>query len=693
MANYATLKAAIQDVIKTNGNNEITGALLQQSLLAMINSLGANYEFVGIALSNTNPGTPDQNVFYIAGPGTYPNFNNAVVADGYIGVFKYNGSWTIEALQVGKNYDDEINQLGNKVDELVEEQSTHNVYVPVASVEDGKRINTSSGTTVPDANWEIVTFDVSSKVGKRMLLEEYSNSSNYGNIKDANGVILRRWTSVHGLAYIDIPEDAKTLNASNIKADGACKLYEVVQGSVELVKEAIVNISDVDYSLSDQFQFITLPFTKQLKADIDPATNKVVVLESQGVFYNMAVVRNVPKFIRFNFLYTDVTITNLWFSDNAKNTILWLFIFTDDDGNVLKSVGYRYHQYGDVVSTPAGATRLYVNIYTNVTNYPVLLSYDSNPFVGKNVAIIGDSISTNGRLAEVRHKDAVEITIEQEDVGIELSAYLTQFDIDAGLSIGGHTFTQAEVGTEVTFTPLSEDVGKVIGLPNLYNNKNRYDTKVWWDFLSEKLGYNPISVCWSGASISSHEKNVNNYKTSYAWHDAQIRKCGIRTPGSMSRTAPDYIFIFRGCNDMTHTPFSVLTPGYFDNVNWEYPTTDEVNGNFGFFEGYALTIKKLRAAYPSAKIYICTLSIFKRINYSHYPTNNGIYTWPQMNDAIRKIADFFGCGVIEFDKCGITFENCYVDGYITDSATTPTHPNNKGHFVMAGQAVKDIMSK
>ena len=70
MANYASLKAAIQQVVKTNGNNEITGALLQQSLLAMINALGADYLFVGVAQPSTNPGTPDQNVFYIAGPGT-----------------------------------------------------------------------------------------------------------------------------------------------------------------------------------------------------------------------------------------------------------------------------------------------------------------------------------------------------------------------------------------------------------------------------------------------------------------------------------------------------------------------------------------------------------------------------------------------------------------------------------------------
>lgn len=117
MANYATLKAAIQQVVKTNGNNEITGALLQQSLLSMINSLGAEYQFAGVATSDTNPGTPDQNVFYIAGSGTYPNFNAFIVPDGYVGIMKYNGSWTNETLQVGKNYDADIAELYDSVQE------------------------------------------------------------------------------------------------------------------------------------------------------------------------------------------------------------------------------------------------------------------------------------------------------------------------------------------------------------------------------------------------------------------------------------------------------------------------------------------------------------------------------------------------------------------------------------------------
>ena len=80
MANYETLKSAIQQVVKTNGNKEITGALLQQSLLAMINSLGSGYQFAGVAEPKTKPGNPDQRIFYFAfKPGTYSNFDDIVV--------------------------------------------------------------------------------------------------------------------------------------------------------------------------------------------------------------------------------------------------------------------------------------------------------------------------------------------------------------------------------------------------------------------------------------------------------------------------------------------------------------------------------------------------------------------------------------------------------------------------------------
>lgn len=95
MANYQTLIAEIQENIKTNGNNEITGSLLQQVLISMITNLGNNYQFAGVAEPSTSPGSPDQNVFYLASePGAYPNFGLTIPASGLY-AFLWNGTWTM----------------------------------------------------------------------------------------------------------------------------------------------------------------------------------------------------------------------------------------------------------------------------------------------------------------------------------------------------------------------------------------------------------------------------------------------------------------------------------------------------------------------------------------------------------------------------------------------------------------------
>ncbi len=105
MANYANLKSAIQAVIKENGNQEITGNVLQAILLTMINSLGGGYQFVGIANPNTVPGLPDQKVFYLAGPGVYNNFIPTVIDGNQIGIFKYDSAWSVETLNLAEVLD------------------------------------------------------------------------------------------------------------------------------------------------------------------------------------------------------------------------------------------------------------------------------------------------------------------------------------------------------------------------------------------------------------------------------------------------------------------------------------------------------------------------------------------------------------------------------------------------------------
>lgn len=77
---YKNLKDAIKDVIKNNGAQEITGQIMQDTLLSIVSKLGGNKTFAGVASPTTVPDTTDANIFYIAGEnGTYVNFGGAKV--------------------------------------------------------------------------------------------------------------------------------------------------------------------------------------------------------------------------------------------------------------------------------------------------------------------------------------------------------------------------------------------------------------------------------------------------------------------------------------------------------------------------------------------------------------------------------------------------------------------------------------
>lgn len=99
MGNYDELKQAVSDVIKTNGNQEITGQVLQNTLLSIINIVGANATFAGIATPTTIPGTPDQNIFYLATiEGRYINFDNIILPNGISVIYINNNQWAYKII-------------------------------------------------------------------------------------------------------------------------------------------------------------------------------------------------------------------------------------------------------------------------------------------------------------------------------------------------------------------------------------------------------------------------------------------------------------------------------------------------------------------------------------------------------------------------------------------------------------------
>lgn len=100
MGNYQNLKSSIAQVIRNNGNNEITGDILGNILALMVDYLGNGATFKGLAALNLNPGNPDSKVFYIATiAGTYRYFDNLQVTDEVAIFINDSGSW--KSLETG----------------------------------------------------------------------------------------------------------------------------------------------------------------------------------------------------------------------------------------------------------------------------------------------------------------------------------------------------------------------------------------------------------------------------------------------------------------------------------------------------------------------------------------------------------------------------------------------------------------
>lgn len=156
MGNYEELKAAVASVIKTNGNQEITGQVLQNTLTTLISQVGANATFAGIATPDTAPGTPDQNVFYIAGQsGVYANFGGYEVTKNAVAFNNVGGNWVAT----------ELNLLSSDFGDSAVYDMAYSGYLPVDL---GHIYSYESGTGhyVAHNLWDAVTLRIYNPTGK-----------------------------------------------------------------------------------------------------------------------------------------------------------------------------------------------------------------------------------------------------------------------------------------------------------------------------------------------------------------------------------------------------------------------------------------------------------------------------------------------------------------------------------------------
>jgi hypothetical protein len=118
---YDQIKESIKTVIKENGNYEITGNVLQAVLLSMVDTLGPEYQFLGIATKSTVPVVVEGNSFYITTEvGTYTNFKNSgntTITVNQLGILtSTNGTaWNFTPIFIGvsKGSGEVFNDYGN----------------------------------------------------------------------------------------------------------------------------------------------------------------------------------------------------------------------------------------------------------------------------------------------------------------------------------------------------------------------------------------------------------------------------------------------------------------------------------------------------------------------------------------------------------------------------------------------------
>lgn len=190
MAKYSAVKATVNAYIKQNGRKEITGKVLNAVLNATIDSLGKYFQFAGGALPTDNPGTPDQNVCYLAGePGVYTNFGGIAIENEEVALLFWNGEWTKQRILIG------IREVNASVDNQVGTPSVDVSYSGGELVLTFHNLKGGQGETGDPAGFGTIGADINGGVGTPGVSVETSGDNtaknlmfHFTNLKGETGV-------------------------------------------------------------------------------------------------------------------------------------------------------------------------------------------------------------------------------------------------------------------------------------------------------------------------------------------------------------------------------------------------------------------------------------------------------------------------------------------------------------------------
>ena len=396
MSNYNLLKTTIDANIKQNGNQEITGQILNSVLNQMVTTLGAGYQFAGVATLDpaTDPGTPDAKVFYIAnGKGTYTNFGGVEVTEDDVVVLYWDSSW--HKVSTGIASQEKLSELDQKIEGFIGTDLTKQIVRGYFI-----KTNGGAGTKLPDPTQNNAYEYLKIQVFKGDKL----------TIKAAGG------SSPRAFCVTDENENILGVSGQNFEGEYYVKNDGYVVLNNLFGESPMVCIRDGKYQKDMQRIDSVIDFIDRVDA---------VYIDGAFIKTSESPVNPTPTTnSAFSYSVIDVEDGEKYVIKGIGGDGPRLYCVTDNIGNVLLRAEQSSINEVHEITIPYGGKKLYVNSQTSVEHY--CYRKERNLVAKKNDAIVVvagfDSSQTDKKCADfictgINDEDTINMAIESLTYG------------------------------------------------------------------------------------------------------------------------------------------------------------------------------------------------------------------------------------------------------------------------------------
>lgn len=281
--------------------------------------------------------------------------------------------------------------------------------------------------------------------------------------------------------------------------------------------------------------------------------------------------------------------------------------------------------------------------------YDTMINALKDKYKGKNVSLIGDSISSFAGICN---------------------------DKSANLTIGNNSPYYPTANTNITDSSL-----------------------MYWGKVIKDLEMNTCVINgWAGSYAVGSDKHPNMLERA-----VQLHRDGGTADNTSDDVMPDVIIVYFGINDLNGgKPTDSTLIGLLNNAkdstsrkaaveSWfkgvaekadKSGSTKKGEAYDNFEQVYALSLRAMQEKYPNAEIYCLT---YQESNHA----NTSKAKLAKFTQSVTAIAEYFGATVVDQSKDEITFENCHAYG----ADYRALHPNAKGHAVMAKSIITAMYNK